>query len=244
MPTTETYTGPANLVRDNAQPVEPQTLREDGLLNVVEVFDTIQGEGPFAGMPAVFVRLAGCNLQCPRCDTDYTSRAALMSPAEVFADVQRVAQNRGPRKLVVITGGEPFRQNITPLAEALVANGRKVQIETNGCLYLTGFPYDKVTVVCCPKTPKIHPKMVRHVSAWKYVVAAGQVMADGLPASSLGMPHPPARPDSWKLDRIYVQPLDAGADDLNAPHVEQAKASCLKHGYRLCLQTHKLLGLP
>jgi 7-carboxy-7-deazaguanine synthase len=52
-------------------PVRKQELTEDGSLDVVDIFPTIQGEGPNAGRPAVFVRLWGCNLTCSFCDTDF-----------------------------------------------------------------------------------------------------------------------------------------------------------------------------
>ena len=64
----------------NQQAPEKQQLRGDGLLAVHSIFYTIQGEGPFAGETAVFVRLAGCNLQCPLCDTDYTSDRRMVGP--------------------------------------------------------------------------------------------------------------------------------------------------------------------
>ena len=58
----------------NTQPAEKQVKSSGLILAINSIFYTIQGEGPFAGSPAVFVRLAGCNLQCPMCDTEYTSR--------------------------------------------------------------------------------------------------------------------------------------------------------------------------
>ena len=54
----------------NKQPIEKREPSYEGTLQVHSIFKTIQGEGPFCGTPCVFVRLAGCNLQCPACDTD------------------------------------------------------------------------------------------------------------------------------------------------------------------------------
>jgi len=93
----------------NIQPIEKSVFDEEGRLNVVKVWSTIQGEGPFTGTPAVFVRLAGCNLQCPLCDTNYTTNRKLRSAEEV-ADL--VQSEHSKTSLVVLTGGEPFRQNV------------------------------------------------------------------------------------------------------------------------------------
>ena len=63
------YRGPATAYEFNGQPIEKVQRTFDGTLEVHSIFKTIQGEGPFCGTPAVFIRLAGCNLQCPWCDT-------------------------------------------------------------------------------------------------------------------------------------------------------------------------------
>ena len=100
----------------NQQPIEKQNLREDGILEVHSIFHTIQGEGPFTGQRAVFIRLAGCNLQCPLCDTDYTSSRWTAGPSSLLKYVREQAD---PGHLVVITGGEPFRQNLRPAVEEI-----------------------------------------------------------------------------------------------------------------------------
>src|ERR1035437_6012166 len=95
---------------------------------VHSIFYTIQGEGPHAGEPAVFVRLTGCNLRCYFCDTDFEKGDALSIEAVVAA----VMASADPQvcKLVVLTGGEPLRQQIIPLCRALTAKGYMTQIET------------------------------------------------------------------------------------------------------------------
>jgi 7-carboxy-7-deazaguanine synthase len=164
-----------------------------GLLKVHSIFPTIQGEGPFAGEAALFIRLYGCNLQCPGCDTDYTSKVQQVMPAELL-HVIRTFYDWQPNDdlsdypLVVITGGEPFRQNITPLVNVLLAHYYKVQIETNGVLYPgDDFPFDHedLTIVCSPKTGKIHPRLMAKVHAYKYVLSHGGVYHDGLPERAL-----------------------------------------------------------
>jgi len=220
---------------------QPKERVERGLLvDVVHAWKTIQGEGPFAGCPALFLRLAGCNLQCPACDTDYTSNRAKMEPYEVL----RVLEGLAPPRLVVITGGEPFRQDLSPLITILVRAGFRVQIETNGTLFQE-LPFKDVTIVCSPKTASINPHLFPHIHSLKYVVEHGKVdLVDGLPLQVLGKPCRVARPmHGMALDRIYVQPLDEGDAERNKLHMAQALDSCQRFGYRLCLQIHKIVGV-
>ena len=97
----------------NTQPREKLDHRSDGSLEVHHIWKTIQGEGPLAGSPAVFVRLAGCTLQCSFCDTDYTSKRVRQEPEEILAGIKAIG---GGCNTVVLTGGEPFRQNVGPLS--------------------------------------------------------------------------------------------------------------------------------
>jgi 7-carboxy-7-deazaguanine synthase len=233
--------------RINLQPIEKQELSDEGILQVHSIWPTIQGEGPYAGTPAVFLRLAGCNLTCPGCDTDYTSTRVVATPQKILQQVQ------GFRKdgLIVITGGEPFRQNFAPFARLAVYSGYRVQVETNGTLWFEEFYPSRFTVVCSPKTPKIQEELKRHISALKYVVKAGEIdPSDGLPTSILENGLRPARPWPKFGGEIYVQPYDEdfsdpiNEDTKNAKNIEAAVESCMKFGYRLCLQVHKLVGLP
>lgn len=106
---------------------------------VAETFaGTIQGEGPSAGTPAMFIRTSGCNLECRWCDTPYTwDRARFDLSAErtrrSVAELAAWAAAR-PEPLTVLTGGEPLMQQraLIPLARALAGLGKRVEIETNG----------------------------------------------------------------------------------------------------------------
>lgn len=195
-------------------------------------------------MPALFVRLAGCNLQCPLCDTDYTSERLTVKPLDALEMI--FAKNHSPHiRLVVFTGGEPFRQNLAPLVRILREYQFLVQIETNGSLWVEDFPWDDATIVCSPKTA-VNERLAQQVHSWKYVLRAGQVdPRDGLPTSALGMPTPPGRPlANTPRERIYVQPCDEQDSELNQRNLEATLQSCLQFGYRLCLQQHKIVGLP
>lgn len=221
----------------NTQPREQPNYDPEGRLEVFKVFRSIQGEGPFTGHPAVFVRLAGCSLSCSWCDTDYTSARKLYSVSELLAEVSRV-KGETPLTLIVITGGEPLRQNIVPFVGEANFAGYSIQIETNGTLWLPNLLWGTVTTVCSPKREKdVHPMLAERVSAWKYVVRVGDSSKkDGLP---FGVSRPPrAGPGS-----VWVQPMDTQDQQKNEANLKHAIDLVMQYGYRLSLQTHKIIGL-
>lgn len=228
----------------NVQPREPRIWRKDGSLEIVKVWPTLQGEGPYAGLPAVFVRLAGCNLDCDYCDTDYTSNRVTITSSEV---AQLVCQTRRDG-LVVLTGGEPLRQNVGSIVRLLLAQGYIVQIETNGTLPLPeGLTAKDVSVICSPKA-LINPAIEPEVQCFKYVLQHGAVdPKDGLPTYAMGhLGRSIGRPSElWrgKPCHIYVQPLDQGNEIANALNIQVCVKSCLQFGYRLSLQLHKIVGV-
>lgn len=233
----------------NQQPIEKRQYREDGMLLVHSIFHTIQGEGPFCGTPAVFIRLAGCNLQCPACDTDYTSSRWIAGPQALLEMVRE--QHRSG--LVVITGGEPFRQDLTKLLNTLTEAGYYVQIETNGTLEPTDVPYTQMTdirtgvyVVCSPKAGRVHPRVAEVACSFKYVVAHDSIREeDGLPLKALdhsASPYVARPPKDWHRP-IYVQPLDSKDEIVNKLHLDAAIQSCMRHGYILQLQVHKIINM-
>lgn len=237
----------------NIQPIEKRVRNPEGFLSVHSIFKTIQGEGPFCGTPCVFVRLAGCNLQCPACDTDYTSGRHSMGPYEILASVNELWRDKRHRRgLVVITGGEPFRQDIAELIRVLLANDYYVQIESNGTLDPPDIAFNLnpdqrwgAYIVCSPKTGKISPFVTEQACALKYVVKSDDVHEDGLPLSALNHPSNPfpARPPEGWNRPIYIQPLDSKNEEKNKLHTDVAVALSLAHGYILQLQIHKYIGV-
>lgn len=222
----------------NTQPPEKQV--DDKLIDVIQVWPTIQGEGPFAGWRAIFVRFAGCDLQCSACDTDYTTGRAKKSVEEIASKVFL----HHPR-LVVITGGEPYRQTaLVSLVNKLFSwdGDLQIQIETNGTYYLPGLlGRPGITIVCSPKTPKLHKHFVPN--CYKYVLQHGKVDPnDGLPTVTLGNMNHPARPEPGIP--VYVQPLDECDKARNQLNLQAAVESVQKFGYILSIQSHKLAGLP
>lgn len=217
------------------------------LLDVVSIFKTIQGEGPWSGRVATFVRLAGCTLQCPMCDTLYTIDRTRYSVEEVICQVKQFGVER-----VVLTGGEPLRQRAsTDLLLALNEAGIECQVETSGSVCFgaawqalpeTALPI----VVCSPKTGKIAPDLIPFITDYKYVVEANGVdESDGLPIISplTGKRLRLARPTVTK-DHIFISPWDVQDEVQNWKNTQTAVRVCLQHGYRLSLQIHKLVGLP
>ncbi|THV20570.1 7-carboxy-7-deazaguanine synthase QueE [Peteryoungia ipomoeae] len=219
--------------------------RDDGqTLWIQEVFYTLQGEGPYSGQPSVFVRTCGCNLRCYWCDTDFESSTWRPSLEDLLQAIDAVCP--AFCDLIVITGGEPFRQNIGPLVETLLTRGKRVQIETNGTLWLDLPLSDRLTIVCSPKTSSLHPKLVPRISAYKYVVAAGDAdPQDGLPINSTQKQDAEMRlfRHDGHVGAIYVMPRDDNDEVLNRRNRDFCAELALQHGYRLCLQTHKLLNL-
>ena len=120
-------------------------------LRIAELFYSIQGESTWAGLPCLFIRLAGCNLRCAYCDAAYTWQepGTLMSLADIVAWTEQY-----PAEIMVeITGGEPLQQDgIYPLMQSLVDAGRTVLLETNGSLPLCGVP-DAVIIIMDVKCP-------------------------------------------------------------------------------------------
>lgn len=227
----------------NSQPIEKKSYSDDFSLEIREIFPTIQGEGPFTGHRAAFVRLAGCNLQCPGCDTDYTSTRQVMSPTDI---VNRVRELMPKGALVVITGGEPFRQDITPLCRMLILHGYHIQVETNGTLPPSPSLPGSVVIVCSPKSGSINRMTLQCASAFKYVMAADSVdEEDGLPTLALAHSAKPrvARPPEGDTRPVYLQPMDSKEDHINWANLQACAESCMKHGYILQLQVHKIIDM-
>lgn len=203
----------------------------------------MQGEGPFAGEPSVFVRTAGCNLKCFWCDTDFELSNWRPALDELLSCIEEKRPSFAD--LIVLTGGEPFRQEIGPLVTQLRARGLRVQVETAGTLWVDLPDDPEITIVCSPKTKKLHPGILPRISAFKYVIGADDAdPEDGLPSRSTQKPGRAMRlfrPQSGAP--IFVMPRDDGNPADNARNRAACTQVALKFGYRLCLQMHKLVGI-
>jgi 7-carboxy-7-deazaguanine synthase (Cx14CxxC type) len=205
---------------------------------VKELYYTLQGEGVQAGRPAVFLRLAGCNLWsgreedratavCRFCDTDFVGVNGVNGGRFETAPALAAAAARlwpgGGAAYIVCTGGEPLLQLDAALIDALHAEGFAVAVETNGTIAApAGLDW-----ICV--SPLAHAPLV-------------QTHGDEL---KLVYPQPGAMPDRYAglgFSHFLLQPMDGPA---RAENTAAAVAYCLAHPqWRLSVQTHKWAGIP
>jgi len=114
------------------------------MLKINEIYQSIQGESSFTGIPCAFVRLTGCNLRCTYCDTEYAFyEGNSMTVREVVSAVIAFGLRH-----VLITGGEPLMQkDAYPLMEELLAKGHRVLLETGGSLSIDKVPPGVIRIV-------------------------------------------------------------------------------------------------
>lgn len=226
---------------------------EDALsYRVNTLYRTIQGEGVRAGTPIALIRLQGCGVGCPWCDTretwaldrafrvDTLAQAIAWGPGWTVArseTIARAARDLGAGlRWALITGGEPAEQGLGYLVEDLHAQGFAVQLETSGTRPIPdAWEIDHLTVSPKVEMPGGRPVLLdvlRAADEIKFVVGSErdlQKLAFLLQTSRID---PRATP-------VLVQPLSQRASAL-ALCVE----ACYTHGYRLSPQVHKYLNLP
>lgn len=220
------------------------------VLPVNEIFESLQGEAHFTGMPSVFVRLQGCNVGCPWCDTKHTWSVNpnnlttfdqvlhKVVDDESYANV-RVEELAGSivgifsARHVVITGGEPCMYSLLQFTECLHALGCTTQIETSGTEPIDCSPNTWVTVspkLNMPGKRAVLPAALHRANELKMPVGkVADVEALRELMRTVGWtPH--GRP-------VWLQPLSTS---------EKATQVCIEqatwHGFRVSLQTHKFIG--
>lgn len=184
---------------------------------VNEIFYSLQAEGVNAGRPAIFIRLCGCNLKCPWCDTKYHNEGKWYTKEELEAEVRSLADNR---VIVVFTGGEPTLQ--LKEDEELLPEYYRC-IETNGTNPVPNW-IDWIT--CSPKTDINFSKTPFIVDEVKVVFEQGRKK---YLKSLIG--------GDFKL---YLQPLE-----LDGKMNIQETVDFIKENpeYTLSLQFHKMIGI-
>ena len=236
------------------------TERSEPTYRVKAIFQTLQGEGFWAGRPAVFVRFVGCNMwtgyevdrerdaarneaACPRwCDTEFTKGGSRTFSAEALAEAM-TEEGRDVR-FCVLTGGEPFLQANAALIEALHAEGFQVAVETNGTMTLEEKFWSKRRgevvppdwIVCSPKLPEDRLAL-ECFDELKLVVPDYQPEAYANFAKR-ARKHMVGGRD---VPLLWLQPEDG-------PRLERAQQQAVDLAtqnppWRVSVQTHKVLGI-
>ncbi|MBV7299735.1 7-carboxy-7-deazaguanine synthase QueE [Enterovibrio paralichthyis] len=219
------------------------------MYKVNEIFETIQGEGTFTGVPSVFIRLQGCPVGCPWCDTRQTwdtlptderdfgtviaksGDSPLWSAVSVEALIEHVTASYSA-KHIVITGGEPCMYDLMPLTQQLEALGYRCQIETSGTYEVQATPSTWVTV-----SPKINMR------GKLPVLKAALERANEIK-------HPVGtETDIEKLDELLSDIDLSGKEVALQPISQKPRATalcietCIARNWRLSIQTHKYLQI-
>ena len=191
-------------------------------MKVNEIFYSLQGEGYYSGTAATFIRLSGCNLKCPFCDTKHDN-GVQMSEDEIIEIVQV-----NPADLVVITGGEPTLQLTSTLIDKLHSIKKYVAIETNGTRPILQ-NVDWITV--SPKQEFVGKSGLVNIHNANEV----KVVYDGIHKISCF---------DIIADYYYIQPCDTGNQKTNRDIVKQCVEFIKKNPkWKLSLQTQKILNV-
>lgn len=196
---------------------------EEKRYRVNEIFYSLQGEGRNAGRAALFLRLSGCNLRCPFCDTDYAS-SRHMSMEDILA---RFSQLSHSCRFVVVTGGEPTLQVDKDMTDALHGAGYTIAIETNGTKPIPeGIDYVTISPKC---------SYVEGAELATNRCDELKVIYDGEhEVSDFGL-NPTHR---------YLQPCDTGNNARNMLILHSCIEYIKSHPeWQLSLQQHKILGI-
>ena len=190
--------------------------------SLVEIFESLQGEGRNTGRPCVFVRFANCNLACPWCDTDVGSRFTL-SLGELVGEICSYKSMS-----VVLTGGEPTRvEGMPELIAALKEKGRWIAVETNGTNDVEWLSFVDY-VACSPKAEFPQSFVLRNANEIRVVASSEQVVE--FCESVRGR---------CRADDYYISPCDHGGEiDFAAAKAVLARLE----GWSLSVQLHKILG--
>ena len=233
-------------------------------LAVSSVFRTIQGEGPFAGRVAVFLRLAGCNFgdkqdHCDFCDTAFQLDNATWISLEAVRTILLSQMGYDPKDILVVTGGEPTLQNnLLPFLELVKGDFSEIQIETNGtqAYFFDEVPSNVYTVVSPKASKKIHgyaplsPRVMEKASCLKFVLSADPESAHHT-VPDWAMAHKQvyvspmavyARPYEGEVSSIWVDGLFNKEE--TAANYAYAAQYAMKHNLILSLQTHLFTNIP
>lgn len=204
-------------------------------MRIAELFHSVQGEGKFAGTPAVFVRTTGCNLRCWFCDTPYTSWRPEGEHVAWENVAAKVLEFECPH--IVITGGEPLLQpEVVPLSKRLRDAGCFVSFETAGTVF-RAVAADLMSI--SPKLSNSRPIDERWGPRHETTRDNADVMPRLLDAYDYQLKFVVDRPDDLREieayidgypqiddEKVYLMPQARSVDDLREkmPWIEQAAA--------------------
>ena len=216
------------------------------MYRVNEIFFTLQGEGAHSGIPAIFVRLSGCNLQCPWCDTEF-EQYEIMSAEQIIKTALSLYayDNEGRRKMLVLTGGEPSLQVDQPLIDALHKADFYICIETNGTRPL---PDGIDWITCSPKliykrnqNPVPSKLALRKVNEVK-VVFTGEYDPN-IWREYLEAEHWLLQPLRYNGEWMLQSGIDEWEDDRSDNLIETTQYILSHPFWRLSVQLHKIVGI-
>ena len=205
---------------------------------LTEAFRSLQGEGPSAGTPAVFVRLQGCDVGCRWCDTRYSWPASGGERLSLEA-LWQAAARLGPAPLLVVTGGEPLQHpGISDLLEQAVARWPRVEVETSG-IAPPPFAHERLAYNVSPKLPSATARWEEtwaHVPAW---------LAQPRATFKVVVGDPPDPDDACRLiaegrlpaERVMLMP-EGLTDEAVRKHGAELAELCARHGWRLSPRLH------
>ena len=207
----------------------------DRTLPVVETFHSLQGEGVHSGRSAFFIRLAGCRVGCPWCDTKHSwpqeQHPQLPLQALVDQACQAAAAGAG---FVVITGGEPLHHDLADICNGLTAAELPLHLETSGVDPLSG-RFDWITLSPKPHAPPL-PQLLEQCDELKVVVHGPSDLAY---AESMATAACAGRAPGRAAPVLLLQP------GWNSPEGQSLALAHVRANprWRLSLQSHKLLGV-
>lgn len=198
-------------------------------MRVNEIFYSVQGEGRWTGRPALFVRLSGCNLRCPFCDTDFDAYTE-MPAEEIIGELKRLSASC---RFVVLTGGEPTLQVRPDFVEQLHRSGYFVAMETNGA-YTDSSSLGVDWVTLSPKGPYTGAALKTFRAHELKMVMDDVVSEDEITAVQTAV----------DVTCYYLQPCDTGDARRNQTIRQRVFDFIQRHPeWTLSLQIHKILNV-